>query len=74
MSGRYVVEAWVPPGVLVAESREYPTFDEMVVEARRLAAKYPTAVLDFGNVDRADIDTRGLSEAEEEALANMEWQ
>lgn len=72
MSARYTVEAWVPPGVLVAESRDFPTFNEMMVEAGRIAAKYPHATLSFANVDRCDLDTNGLTDEENEAL-DMEF-
>jgi hypothetical protein len=69
MADRYTVEAWVPPGVPVAEI-ERPTFDEILAEADRLAERYPHASFSFGNIDRADIGYNGLTEYEEDRLNN----
>lgn len=70
MSARYHVEGWVPPGVQVAE-HESPTFGGMVAHARAIRQKYPHVVLAFGNIDRCDIDDNGLTDAEEEMLADL---
>ena len=67
MADRYVVEGWVPPGVQVAE-RESPTFGGMLVQAKEIADRWPSAVLAFGNADRADLNFDGLTDEEHEII------
>lgn len=69
MSGRYVVEAWVAPGVQVAEG-ETKTFEDLVTYGHAIHEKYPDATLAFGNADTADLDFDGLTEDERERLSD----
>ena len=69
MADNYQLQAWVSPGVQVAES-ERPTFDEIMAEAMRLHAKYPDATLALYNTDKCDLDDDGLTNEEQERWEN----
>ena len=65
---RYTCEAWVAPGVCVADI-ERPTFAAIIEAAQTLRDKYDRVALSFGNIDCADVDTNGLTEDETEQLS-----
>ena len=66
MTDRYTVEAWVSPDYLFGEF-EAPTLDEVIVIARDYRDFYD-ATLAFANIEHCDVDTNGLTDAENERL------
>ncbi len=65
----YHVEAWAPPGVQCDQATG--TLEDVTEAARAMRDRWPHATLAFSNIDRADVDTDGLTDDEREQLEQI---